>query len=184
MIGNDIIDLNLAETESDWQRKGFLEKQFTSEEQAIILEAKNSFEMVWRIWSMKEAAYKIYAQLNEERFFAPKMFECELTSGHEGIVRFHDQLFHTSSILDGSFIFTLACLDKDAKVYSSIGASYGIDERIKKKLEKETGLQVSEIEQIKSKNGAPNYFHKRKPLTKSCSISHHGNYGVFSIQVT
>ena len=36
MIGNDIIDLSLAETESNWQRKGFLEKQFTAKEQAII----------------------------------------------------------------------------------------------------------------------------------------------------
>ena len=26
-IGNDIVDLNLAKTESNWQRPGFLEKQ-------------------------------------------------------------------------------------------------------------------------------------------------------------
>jgi len=184
LIGNDIIDLTLAETESDWQRRGFLEKQFTSEEQVIIFETKNSFEIVWRIWSMKEAAYKIYTQQNEERFFAPNKFECELTSEDEGIVRFQNQIFYTSSILDGSYVFTLACLDKSTKAYSSIGPSYGIDQRIKMKLEEETGLPTSEIEQKKSKYGAPNYFYKNKPLTKSCSISHHGNYGVFSIQLT
>ena len=29
MIGNDVVDLQLAKTQSNWQRKGFLEKQFT-----------------------------------------------------------------------------------------------------------------------------------------------------------
>ena len=33
MIGNDIVDLNLAKTQSNWQRKGFLERQFTKKEQ-------------------------------------------------------------------------------------------------------------------------------------------------------
>ena len=29
MIGNDIVDLSLAAIQSNWQRRGFLEKQFT-----------------------------------------------------------------------------------------------------------------------------------------------------------
>ena len=37
MIGNDIVDLKLAKNQSNWQRKGFLEKQFTEEEQKTIL---------------------------------------------------------------------------------------------------------------------------------------------------
>jgi len=184
LIGNDVIDLSLAETESDWQRKGFLEKQFTAKEQVIILEAENSFEKVWLLWSMKESAYKIYAQLNEERFFAPKKFKCKLTSSDEGIVYFEGQKFYTSSILDGSYIFTLASLEKDVTYYSSIGPPYGIDQSIKKKLEEETGIYSSEIEQKKSENGAPKYYHKNKLLTQSCSISHHGNYGAFSLLLT
>ena len=181
MIGNDIIDLSLAETESNWQRKGFLEKQFTANEQAIIFDRGNSFEKVWRLWSMKESAYKIYTQQNEQRFFAPKKFECQLTSEDEGIVFFKDQKFYTSSILNESYIFTIAGFEKNQKTYSSIGLPYGIDEDIKKKLEEITEIPVSEIEKIKSKNGAPNFYHNNKQITKSCSISHHGNYGVFSL---
>ena len=74
MIGNDIIDLTLAKLESNWKRRGFLEKQFTANEQKLILTAKNSFVLVWKFWSMKEAAYKICVQQNETRFFAPKKF--------------------------------------------------------------------------------------------------------------
>ena len=36
-IGNDIVDLSLAKIQSNWQRKGFLEKQFTQKEQIEIL---------------------------------------------------------------------------------------------------------------------------------------------------
>lgn len=181
MIGNDIIDLSLAETESNWQRKGFLEKQFTAKEQAIIFDKGNSFEKVWRLWSMKESAYKIYTQQNEQRFFAPKKFECQLTSEDEGIVFFKDQKFYTSSIINESYIFTLATFDKNLKSDTLIGSPSGINKDIKNKLEEVTGFQASEIEQKKSKNGAPNYYHNNKQITKSCSISHHGNYGVFSL---
>jgi hypothetical protein len=49
LIGNDVIDLSLAKKESNWQRKGFLKKLFSNDEQQLILEALNSFEMVWRL---------------------------------------------------------------------------------------------------------------------------------------
>ena len=62
MIGNDIIDLSLAAIQSNWQRAGFLEKQFTKKEREYILNAADSFLQVWLFWSMKEAAYKCYTQ--------------------------------------------------------------------------------------------------------------------------
>ena len=62
MIGNDIVDLKLASIQSNWQRKGFLNKVFTKKEQTLILNASNSFEMVWLLWSIKESAYKVYIQ--------------------------------------------------------------------------------------------------------------------------
>ena len=71
MVGNDIDDLNLASKESNWQRKGFLEKQFTKKEQREILAAENPFLKVWLFWSMKEAAYKCYTQNFEKRLITP-----------------------------------------------------------------------------------------------------------------
>ena len=181
MIGNDIIDLSLAKTESNWQRRGFLEKQFTANEQQLILAATNSFDLVWRFWSMKEAAYKVYSQQNEIRFFAPKKFDCLLMSKKEGLVLFKDQIFYTSSILTQNYIFTLAGLQKKTKAYSEFVMPQDIDMMIKIKLEDLTAFSATEIEQKKSKNGAPLYYYKDILLTRSCSISHHGNYGVFSL---
>tara|TARA_A200000113_G_scaffold219007_1_gene227236 strand:+ start:312 stop:860 length:549 start_codon:yes stop_codon:yes gene_type:complete len=181
LIGNDIIDLSFARLESNWQRRGFLEKLFTANEQKLILTAKNSFILVWKFWSMKEAAYKIYVQQNETRFFAPKKFDCLLKSGKKGLVYFKDQIFYTSSIVSQKYIFTLASLEKETKAYSKIVTPELIDKTIKNKLEYGSAFSALEIEQKKSKNGAPSYYHKDMLLTRSCSISHHGNYGVFSL---
>ena len=181
MIGNDIIDLSAAKVESNWQRRGFLEKQFTKNEQRQILSALNSFVCVWRIWSMKEAAYKIYTQQNELRFFAPKKFNCSIISEKFGLVNFKEQVFYTSSIVTSEYIFTLASVEKKIKAYSNLVMPRLIDRMIKKQLENITTFSSDEIEQKKTKNNAPVYYYKDILLTKSCSISHHGNYGVFSL---
>ena len=181
MIGNDIIDLSAAKLESNWQRRGFLEKQFTKNEQRQILSALNSFVCVWRIWSMKESAYKIYTQQNELRFFAPKKFKCSIISEKYGLVNFEEQVFYTSSIVTRKYIFTLASVEKKIKAYSNLVMPRLIDKMIKKQLENITTFSSDEIEQKKTKNNVPVYYYKDILLTKSCSISHHGNYGVFSL---
>ena len=181
MIGNDIIDLSVAKLESNWQRRGFLEKLFTENEQQIILAASNPFVLVWKFWSMKEAAYKIYTQQNEVRFFAPKKFACLLFSEKEGLVNFKDQIFYTSSIVTRDYIFTLASLEKAIKAYSKFVIPQLVDRMIKIKLEDVTGFSTKKIRQKKTKNKAPLYYYKNILLTKSCSISHHGDFGVFSL---
>ena len=181
MIGNDIIDLSLAKIESNWQRRGFLEKQFTENEQKLISAAPNPFVLVWKFWSMKEAVYKVYAQQNERRFFAPKNFDCLLMSRNEGLVNFRNQIFYTSTIITPGYIFTLASIDKEIKAYSKLVMPQFIDKMIKIKLQDITSFSAKEIKQKKTKNMVPLYYYKDILLTKSCSISHHGKYGVFSL---
>ena len=180
MIGNDIIDLSLAKTASNWQRKGFLEKQFTANEQQLVLEAPNSFVMVWRLWSMKEAAYKIFTQQHNVRFFAPKNFECKLTQGSKGVVSFKGQNFYTRTKVNQDCIFTIAVIENKKSPYSEMVSPDQIDTMIKSKLNELTALEISEIQQEKSKNGVPSYYYKRTLLTSSCSITHHGKFGAYS----
>ena len=130
---------------------------------------------------MKEAAYKIYMQQNEERFFSPKKFECTLFSEKEGVVVFQNQFFYTSSAVTESYVFTIASVDNKTKSFSKLVSPKAVDRMIKSKLEDVTRLPSFEIEQKKSKSGAPSYYHKNLLLTRSCSISHHGNYGLFSL---
>lgn len=99
MIGNDVVDLALAKKESNWQRKGFLEKLFTLQEQKLILESQNPSEMVWVLWSRKEAVYKIIRQLNGKRGFYP--LRIENVKYNLGLVCFENTFFYVkTSILD------------------------------------------------------------------------------------
>lgn len=72
MIGNDIVDLNLSRVQSNWKRKGFLEKQYTPLEQKQIFSSKHPELCLWRFWTMKEAVYKVIVQDHKQRFFDPK----------------------------------------------------------------------------------------------------------------
>ena len=60
MIGNDIVDLVQARFQSNWKRKGFVQKIFTQKEQELIFSSKNPENMVWNLWTRKESAYKIF----------------------------------------------------------------------------------------------------------------------------
>ena len=181
MIGNDIVDLNLAKAESNWQRKGFLEKQFTKKEQEIILKATDSFLQVWQFWTMKEAAYKCYIQKHKKRFFAPLKFECSLVSENEGFVSFEENKYDTTSFINSFYVYSIAKnTSKETQVFSSIGSPKTIDKDIKQALQEKTGISSAEIQQRKSSIGAPLYYCNEKAITTSCTITHHGNYGAFA----
>lgn len=180
-IGNDIVDLNLAKISSNWQRKGFLEKQFTQKEQHEILNSETPFLKVWLFWSMKEAVYKSHTQKIKARFFAPQKFECSLISKEAGTVVFEGVTFYTTSFFSKFYIYTIAReTEKETAVFSEIGLSNSVNSDLKIKLAAETGVSVEGIEKRKTAIGAPLFYYQEKLITASCSISHHGNYGAFA----
>ncbi|MFD2529852.1 MULTISPECIES: 4'-phosphopantetheinyl transferase family protein [Polaribacter] len=180
-IGNDIVDLNLAKTQSNWQRNGFLDKQFSQKEQQEIYNSKNPFLQVWQFWSMKEAAYKCYTQQVEKRFFAPLKFECTLISKDQGTVFFEDKIFYTTTTFNPFYVSTIAKQNATTtSIFSKIGKSDNVDKDLKTELASIVSLKLEEITKRKSSVGAPLYYYREKKITQSCSISHHGNYGAFA----
>jgi phosphopantetheinyl transferase (holo-ACP synthase) len=110
MIGNDIVDLALAQKESNWKRKGFVEKIFTAQEQLFINSAKNQEIMIWNLWSRKEAAYKIYNRQSGIRAYNPIQFECFDLDLDIGKVAFGNQVFYTQTTVTLEFIYTESVL--------------------------------------------------------------------------
>ena len=98
MIGTDIIDLVETKKTSNWQRPRFLEKLFTLNEQQLIHNSENKFIMVWRLWSIKEAAYKLYTQIQPCRFYNPKQFQCEIHDNHFKVTYKHFDCFVNTKI--------------------------------------------------------------------------------------
>jgi phosphopantetheinyl transferase (holo-ACP synthase) len=111
MIGNDVVDILQARKESNWQRKGFIKKLFTTSEQILINTHSNPELMVWLFWSMKEAAYKIYNRQIGIRAFIPHKLECSLTKeGHitTGAVLLDNHTYFTRTTVSLYSIKTIA----------------------------------------------------------------------------
>lgn len=108
MIGNDIVDLALAEKESNWKRKGYLDKIFTISEHFLIQKSKNQNLAVWNLWSRKESVYKIILQKGGTRGYFPTRIECLDLHLENGIVQFENQIFYTKTIISGDSVYSIA----------------------------------------------------------------------------
>lgn len=111
MIGNDIVDLALAKKESNWKRKGFVDKIFTPQEQLLIKSSVNQEIIIWNLWSRKEAAYKIYNRKTGIRKYNPIQFECFDLDLEIGKVVFENQVFYTKTEITSKYIYTVAVSD-------------------------------------------------------------------------
>ena len=149
MIGNDVVDLALAKYESNWQRKGFLDKIFTNNEQHQIHQSENPEELVWKLWSRKEAVYKIYNRQTKKRFFNPKIIEC---------------VTDEKVIVDNIVYFTR----------TEISADYIYSEAVTFKEDFDIVKEVSNPENLLKINGIP--FYEVNGKVYSASKSHHGKY--------
>jgi len=158
MIGNDVIDIMQSRKESNWQRRGFIEKIFTPDEAFLISNATNPESMVWILWSMKEAAYKVYHRKTKIREYIPKKLICfiESQSHHciTGRVICSGHMYHTKTIVSGDEIHTVAVsiLDDLKKV-----------------------IEIEKKGIVKDKNGIP-YLDAALQNKKEVSISHHGRF--------
>jgi phosphopantetheinyl transferase (holo-ACP synthase) len=159
VIGNDIIDLSLAKKESNWQRKGFIEKIFTSSEQLLIFNADEPEIMVWYLWSQKEAAYKIYNRQTQIRAYIPLQLECFdlkiIENINYGKVRCYNRIYFTKSQITLYYIYTDAVINpNDFARIESLEATAS----------------------IKKYNGVPSYYSFQNNCLKPISKSNHGRF--------
>ncbi len=117
MIGNDVVDFNLAKTESNWRRKGFLEKIFSETEIDCVLKAKNPEKKVWELWSRKEAAYKIHSRSTGEIGFYPKKIICLVSKNKKESalmqVQIQNKVYYTFSEITKNYVHSIAIQDKN-----------------------------------------------------------------------
>lgn len=194
MIGNDIVDLQYALQQSNWQREGFLDKIFTEEEQSLIANASDKFEKVWLLWSMKESAYKAYLQKYSKRFFNPKMLQCKLLLGCSGQVSIKGERFTTQTNRSKNVIHTIAFTEGEyvnpISEYFDVGnISYPLPQtetrrRLKLIAEKVLSIPAESLHIVKNKAGIPQLFTHGNRLNVSFSLTHHGRFGAFCISET
>jgi len=159
VIGNDVIDLALAQKESNWKRKGFLDKIFTVQEQLLISNSQNQEQMVWNLWSRKEAAYKIYNRQTQIRAYIPKQLECFDLEEKHGII-------YGKVICYGVTYFTKTNISSDCIETIAVLSTLDFD-NIKELHLEEAVIKI---------NGIPSYYDTQNSILKPVSKSHHGRF--------
>lgn len=184
MIGNDIVDLN--NIKSNWKRARFLEKVFIENEQQIISISENPHQTAWLLWSMKEAAYKVYVQQFGKQFFNPKRLVCQLSSLNViGEVSIDNRTFYTRSITSKNYIYTVAGLNNSENYNSAVleveNKSYLIQsntlkEHFLESFSLNNGLNYKDLNIRKDIVGIPEVFYNNTKLPIQLSLTHCGNY--------
>ncbi len=80
LIGNDVVDLSLPETQDKAHILRFIKRVCTLKEQSLLDEAQAPHRMLWALWSAKETAYKIAKKRRPEIIFSPIRFVVEPVS--------------------------------------------------------------------------------------------------------
>jgi phosphopantetheinyl transferase (holo-ACP synthase) len=191
MTGNDIVDIKTAAAESNWKRKGFLEKIFTLQEQQYIKHAAAPDEMVWKLWTLKESAYKIYSRQYGGRFFAPQKFSCTLLSATTGLVAFNNISYQTNTIVAKDYIYSIArpagventnlinCCFYLPELYLANQQQF-IYKKLIGRYKPVIGKAKKNMAVIKDKNGIP-FLNCGSNLQIPVSITHHGRFAAFTI---
>ena len=168
MIGNDVIDLDLAATESNWKRRGWLEKIFLPSERQLINNATDQNVMVWILWSMKEAAYKIHHRKTKTRGFIPQQLICSILHAEGkiiyGKVGLGCAVFYTKTNVGKKFVHTIATSDR--KIFRNLSICFS-GNYIK---------NYNTVNIFKDDSGIPFLFNKASGKREILSISHHGKY--------
>jgi phosphopantetheinyl transferase (holo-ACP synthase) len=186
MIGNDIVDLAEAKENSNWQRPRFLDKLFTPYEQQLIRNSEHPFLMVWRLWTMKEAAYKLYTQLHPSRFYKPKQFVCKIEN-LKGKVNYQEFQCYLTTKITSQYIVSEARLTNTDFIsevleieFNSITSQSAIlKTQLVSKLADRMELLKQDLNIVKSEFGIPSLYHKSERLDLGISLTHHGNYGAY-----
>lgn len=189
MVGNDIIDLKETKRTTNWERPGFLKKVFTPEEQALIHASVDPFSMVWKLWSMKESAYKVFIQAGGKRFYNPTRIECSLIDSSVGKVVIDDFRVNTTTQFNDHYIFSSARVDDEKidtaffelKESNSNYQSEFMHQQVISDFAKKNALQIDQLTIQKDTNGVPFLQDKNGRVNTSLSITHHGNYGAYTL---
>lgn len=175
MIGNDLVDLRQAASDSNWRRKGYLHKIFTSAEQQLISGTDEPAVMVWLIWTMKEAAYKIISRKTGLRSYNPLSLICgDVTTDQvqaTGQVKYGDEVFGVKSKISPELIHSTAV----SKQEDFDGLHLHFLPYTKTYLE-DFNRSSLVYRLAKSPSGLPEMIHIPTGNRHAASVSHHGRF--------
>jgi phosphopantetheinyl transferase (holo-ACP synthase) len=180
MVGNDIVDLKLALSDDKASNQRWLNKVFLEREIELILSSENPNIMLWRLWSMKESAYKVAVKKSGIRAFNPKRFETLILGPSQGRVNSIFGTFYAKTWITEDYIHSIASDFFDKMAVSgqkktdtedlSADVRIGLLEDFRNNKPQFSELNIVMAAEI------PLLYSGADKLPFDISLSHHGNF--------
>lgn len=178
MIGNDIVDIAFSRKESNWKRKGWMQKVFTTIEQQYIFDADHPEIQVWKFWSMKEATYKAH----QRRFgHPPKYNPIDFNCWLEEKVTIDTHTYITSTITTDKYIYSIAKESDMTCTTQILDDTSRIQPLLIQMIAKKYKINSSTLVIQKDSKGIPGIYIDQKIEDIPVSITHHGRYSAFAV---
>jgi len=188
MIGNDIVCLSTANRSKHLGSKRFLDKIFTEEEQVMIVNSEDKNGFIWKLWAVKESAYKLFVQQDFKPEYAPKKIVCKKADDNflVSMGKFKTEVDCTAN---AQFVYAQT-VSEQSKVITSYfdleSSEFKIQAQqvkmaLKQKASEIFGINVGNIQLEKNSHHIPKLSYKNTFLPVSISLTHHGHYGAFAM---
>lgn len=183
MIGNDLVDLAQAAGESNWKRRGYLDKICHTREQRLIFGDQQPDRMLWLIWTMKEAVYKIVSRKAQLREYRPLAFTCSPmvinAHGATGTVSYGNDTYFIRSSTNNDRIHTLAAAVEEQM--DRVQFCYLSNTKVYRQQFNET---YPDFHLRKHPSGLPELIHTATGNSHAVSLSHHGRFLAIAYSVS
>ncbi len=199
MIGNDIISRRVIREHPRSGNERYVKRVLTGQELEHFKNAADQELFLWISWALKESAYKVSYKENHHRFFAPKKFECRLstrqtpsaarpsdlifdheistpTGTYEGAVRITDAFIHALVIKDTSSLRRLYLEEVPLPTDDPEDQSTLVDDFLLKRIATALQLPPDQLELLNTR-GYPFVQDKAGGQMVEVSTSHHGEWG-------
>ena len=175
MLGNDVVDLELAQHQIRWETKAFQQKVLHPLEIKKYKDKVLGFTDFWKIWSCKEVAYKAHQRkFNLKPRLNPFDFSVSETSTSRSEVKIDNYKYEVASFINPNFIYSIIHTPEAVSSQNFEISSY--NSYFKKDLNRNCLNHMLH----KDKNGIP--YIKINSSFKPISITHHGKYVAFQFQ--
>ena len=192
-VGNDIVDLAVAPKLEGRRGKRWIEKVCSLEEQFCFVPENIHQKTVWRLWSMKESAYKAHKQLEPDSVFSPHQTLCIMTNLKDGLVMIDGRTYVTRTITSEDFVYTTASSDQETppitrafKLASSYNKDQGLEVRAAALSDAAEQLHVplSELNIHKDEAHVPRLNFGKDKHSMMISFTHHCDYAGYALSLS
>ncbi len=193
MIGNDVVDLLDRDARPETLHPRFDARVFSPAERLALEQSEDPNRQRWRLWSAKEAAYKVARKLDASSTFSPSRFQVELDRDACGTVCYRGRRFAVRVLEQDGGLHALATWEAapDVELVHALlrlpatstlrpgelsrAARRLACERIAPRL----GVAAADLE-VRKRERIPELWLGAEPLPVDLSLSHHGELVAFA----